>query len=195
MTAVRHSIGRVVVPFLALVTAFIIGAFVVVLTDFDHLSKLGSDPVGAIGGAVDVVVRGYTAILTRAIGDPARIATAIQSGSDADIARAIRPFTEALLFSTPLIFVSLGIGVAFRAGLFNLGADGQFLIGSLGAIIGAVWLDGSLPPWLILIAALLIGTLFGAGYGFIPGLLKARTGAHEVITTLMLNTIGRSGST
>ena len=189
MTRVRDLAGRALVPSLALLTAFVIGAAVVVVTDFQHLQKLGSDPAGALGGAFDVVVRGYGAILTRAIGDPGRIATALQTGSDADIAKAIRPFTEALLFSTPLIFVSLGIAVAFRAGLFNLGADGQFLIGSLGAIVAAVTLDGSLPPAAILVAALIVGTLFGAGYGSIPGILKARTGAHEVITTLMLNTI------
>src|SRR5215208_1288430 len=89
--------------------------------------------VSAIGGAIEVVLRGYVAMFSRAIGDPARIVTAVQSGSERDIASAIRPLTEALLFSTPLIFLSLAIGVAFHAGLFNLGSDGQFLMGGLGA--------------------------------------------------------------
>jgi simple sugar transport system permease protein len=61
--------------------------------------------------------------------------------------------------------------------------------GGLGAIVGANWLDGAVPTPLVLVGALTMGTLFGAAYGFVPGLLKARTGAHEVITTLMLNTI------
>ncbi len=189
MTAIRQLLRRAVIPALALITAFAIGAVIVVVTDFDHLKDLGTDPIGAIGGAIDVVVRGYGAIFTRAIGDPGRIVSAIQTGSDADIAKAIRPLTEALLSATPLIFVSLGLGVAFHAGLFNLGADGQFLIGGLGAIVGANWLDAAVPTPLLLVGALALGTLFGAAYGFVPGLLKARTGAHEVITTLMLNTI------
>ena len=185
----RTSLARLVVPALALLTAFLIGAVVIILTDFDHLENLGTDPAGSIGGAIDVVIRGYGAIVAQAIGDPGRILTAMQSGSQADVARAIRPLTEALLVATPLIFVSLGIGVAFRGGLFNLGANGQFLIGSLGATAGAIALDGHLPPAAILVLALVTGTLFGAAYGFVPGLLKARTGAHEVITTLMLNVI------
>jgi simple sugar transport system permease protein len=189
VTAIRQLLRRAVIPALALITAFAIGAVIVVVTDFDHLKDLGTDPIGAIGGAIDVVVRGYSAIFTRAIGDPGRIVSAIQTGSDADIAKAIRPLTEALLSATPLIFVSLGLGVAFHAGLFNLGADGQFLIGGLGAIVGANWLDAAVPTPLLLVGALALGTVFGAAYGFVPGLLKARTGAHEVITTLMLNTI------
>jgi simple sugar transport system permease protein len=189
MSGVRDLLRRAAVPVLALVTAFLIGAVLIVVTDFDHLKDIGTDPLGAIGGAVDVVLRGYGALLTRSIGDPGRIATAIQSGSERDIASAIRPLTEALLFSTPLIFVSLALGVAFHAGLINLGSEGQFLFGGLGATIGAVALDGLVPAPLVLISAIAAGTLFGAGWGFIPGFLKARTGAHEVITTLMLNTI------
>jgi simple sugar transport system permease protein len=189
LSTARGLAGRVVIPFLALLTAFALGAVLIVLTDFDHLATIGSDPAGAIGGALDVVIRGYGAMFARAIGDPGQIATAIQSGSEADIGRAIRPLTEALLFATPLVFASIGIGVAFHAGLFNLGGDGQFLMGGLGAVLGASALSGMLPPFPILLGALVVGTLFGAAYGFVPGLLKARTGAHEVITTLMLNTI------
>jgi|GEM_PF-2203042 simple sugar transport system permease protein len=185
----RDILGRLVVPVLALATAFLLGGVVIVLTDFDHLKTIGTDPVGAVGGAIDTVIRGYGAMASGAIGDPGRILTALQSGDDRDIARAIRPITEGLLSATPLIFLGLGVSVAFRAGLFNLGSDGQFLIGGLGAVIGANALAGVAPPFVILPAALAMGTLFGAAYGFVPGLLKARTGAHEVITTLMLNTI------
>jgi ABC-type uncharacterized transport system permease subunit len=185
----RAVLGRLVVPVLALVSAFLLGGVVIVLTDFDHLKVIGTDPVGAVGGAIDTVIRGFGAMVSGAIGDPGRILTALQSGNERDIARAIRPITEGLLSATPLIFLGLGVSVAFRAGLFNLGSDGQFLIGGLGAVIGANALAGALPPFAILVAALVLGTLFGAAYGFVPGLLKARTGAHEVITTLMLNTI------
>jgi ABC-type uncharacterized transport system permease subunit len=189
MNGLRVLLGRLVVPVLALITAFLLGGVLIVVTDFDHLKAIATDPFGAVGGAIDTVIRGYGSMLSGAIGDPARILAAIQSGSERDIARAIRPLTEGLLSATPLIFVTLGVGVAFHAGLFNLGSDGQFLMGGLGAVIAATSLAGALPPSAILLAALAIGTLFGAAYGFVPGLLKARTGAHEFITTLMLNTI------
>jgi ABC-type uncharacterized transport system permease subunit len=189
MNGSRVVLGRLVIPVLALVTAFLLGGVVIALTDVDHLKTIGTDPVGAIGGAIGTVIRSYGAMLSGAIGDPGRILTALQSGSERDIARAIRPLTEGLLSATPLIFLGLGVSVAFRAGLFNLGSDGQFLIGALGAVIAANALAGVLPPFVILVAALVMGTLFGAAYGFVPGLLKARTGAHEFITTLMLNNI------
>ena len=189
MTGLRDVLRRAVVPTLALVTAFVVGAFLIVLTDFDHLTMIGTDPAGAIGGAFDVVVRGYGSMITRAIGDPGRIATAIQTGTERDIGSAIRPLTEALLFSTPLIYLALAVGITFHAGLFNFGGEGQFLMGGLGAALAAGALEGVLPAPIILVAALALGTTFGAAYGFVPGLLKARTGAHEVIVTLMLNTI------
>ena len=182
-------VGRLFIPVLALITAFLLGGIVIALTDFDHLQAIGTDPLGAVGGAIETMIRAFSAMLSGAIGDPARILAAIQSGDQRDVARAIRPITEGLLSATPLIFLTLGVGVALRAGLFNLGSDGQFLIGGLGAVIGANALAGVLPPFVILLAALVLGTLFGAAYGFVPGLLKARTGAHEFITTLMLNTV------
>jgi simple sugar transport system permease protein len=198
---VRGTLGRAIVPALALVTAFVVGAVLILATDLEHIQQLGTDPLAAIGGAFGVVARGYWAMLTGAIGDPGRIVTALQSGSQRDIATAIRPITEALLFTTPIIFVTLGIGVALHARLFNFGANGQFGIGAFGAVYAASVLTGALPPFVVLILAIVAGTLFGAAYGFLPGVLKARTGAHEVITTLMLNTIafqllvfiGRSG--
>lgn len=187
--AFRGVVGGAVVPGLALVTAFGVGALLIVLTDLDHLAQIGTDPLGAIGGAIDVVIRGYGAIFTGAIGDPARVVAAVQSGNERDIARAIRPATEALLIATPLIFLALGVAVALHARLFNFGADGQFLLGAVGAALGANAFAGSLPPGLILAGAVFVGTLFGAAWGFLPGLLRARAGAHELITTLMLNTI------
>ena len=179
---------RAVLPSLAVLTALILGAILIVLTDFEHLSHLGSDPAGALGGALGEVVDGYGAILAGAIGDPARILAAVQGGNPADIAGAIRPLTETLLIATPFIFVSLALAISFHAGLFNLGAAGQFQIGGLGAALVASLLVGP-PPVVVLGAGLAAGALFGGVYGFIPGFLKARTGAHEVITTLMLNLI------
>ena len=185
----RDVHGRMAVPALALVSAFIVGAFLLVLTDFDHLSQLGSDPLGAIGGAIGVVLRGYGAMLTGAIGDPGRIASALQSGSERDVAKAIRPVTEALLFTTPIIFTALGVGIALHARLFNFGASGQFGMGAFGSVLVASSLAGALPSAVVLVLGIAAGAVFGAAWGFIPGVLKARTGAHEIITSLMLNTI------
>ncbi|MES1239342.1 MAG: hypothetical protein ABUL57_00620, partial [Chloroflexota bacterium] len=128
-------------------------------------------------------------MLTGSFGDIGRMVVAIQSGSERDIAKAIRPITEALLFTTPVIFVALGVGFALHARLFNFGASGQFAMGSFGTVVAASLLAGALPPAIVLVLAIAIGTLSGAAYGFIPGVLKARTGAHEVITTLMLNSL------
>jgi simple sugar transport system permease protein len=181
-------VRRAVVPSLALLTALIVGAVLIVLTDFEHLQRLGSDPVGALRGALGQAIDGYGAMLSGAIGDPARILAAVQGGNPTDIAGAIRPLTETLLIATPFIFVSLALAISFHAGLFNLGAAGQFAIGGLGAALVASTLAG-LPPVVVLAAGLAAGALFGGAYGFVPGLLKARRGAHEVITTLMLNFI------
>jgi simple sugar transport system permease protein len=189
MKRVRDLLGRAVIPALALLMAFLLGGVLIVATDFEHLEKIGTDPIGAIGGAFDLVVRGYGAMLSGAIGDPGAVMAALQGGNERDLARSIRPATEALLSATPLIFVCLGVGLALHARLFNFGGDGQFVIGGLGATIGAIALEGIAPRFGILIGALVVGTLFGAAYGFVPGFLKARTGAHEIITTLMLNTI------
>jgi len=189
MQRIRDDLRRALVPALALVTAFVLGGIIIVLTDFDHLRLIGSDPVGAIGDALVGVVDGYGAMFTGGIGDPGRIVVALGSGNAADIEAAMRPLSETLVIATPFIFVCLGLALSFNAGLINLGADGQFLMGSLGAGITAALAAGYLPPWLVLLVALAGGTIGGAAYGFIPGFLKARTGAHEVITTLMLNGI------
>lgn len=100
----------------------------------------------------------------------------------------IRPLTQTLTMATPLIFAGLGLGIGFRAGLFNIGAQGQLIIGAtVGAYVGFAW---HLPWGLHLIVAVLGCALGGAIWGFIPGFLKARTGAHEVIVTIMLNYVG-----
>lgn len=189
MKRLRDLLRRAVVPALAILTAFLLGAVVIVVTDFDNLQHIGTDPFGALGAAIGRVVDGYGAMLAGAIGDPGQAIVALQQGDTREFARAIRPFTETLLGATPFIFAGLAVTLSFRAGLFNFGIDGQFLLGSLGASITAMLLGGHLAPFLVLIAALLGGAVFGAAWGFIPGVLKARTGAHEVITTLMLNVV------
>lgn len=96
--------------------------------------------------------------------------------------------SETLLVATPLILAGLAVALGFRAGLFNIGAEGQMTIGGLTAVIVGFSFDG-LPSVAHVLLAVLAGFLGGALWGFIPGVLRAKTGAHEVITTIMLNFI------
>jgi simple sugar transport system permease protein len=203
MKRVQALLRRALVPTLSVVTALLFGAIIIVLTDFEALAKIGSDPARAlfwvetvngktvISGALGGVVNAYGAMLSGAFGDPGRIIIALQTGNSRDIATAIRPITETLVATMPLIFTGLAVAISFRAGMFNIGGDGQLMIGALGATITAILLAGQVPSPVILIAALAAATLAGGFWGFIPGFLKARTGAHEVITTIMLNLIAQ----
>ena len=91
-----------------------------------------------------------------------------------------------VVMSTPLLFTGLAVAFAFQCGLFNVGAEGQLYLGALTSAVVALGL-GWLPPVLRVIIALLAGAGAGALLGFVPGYLKAKLGAHEVITTIMLN--------
>jgi simple sugar transport system permease protein len=93
-----------------------------------------------------------------------------------------------IVSATPLILGGMAVGLGFKAGLFNIGAQGQFLMGALGAAAIGAYLAQAPGPVAITVA-ILAGALFGAAWGFIPGALKAWTGAHEVVTTIMLNFI------
>ena len=90
--------------------------------------------------------------------------------------------------AAPLVLGGMAVGLGFKAGLFNIGAQGQFLIGAMGSAAVGAWIGGA-SAWVAVPIAVLSGALFGAAWGFIPGALKAWTGAHEVVTTIMLNFI------
>jgi simple sugar transport system permease protein len=188
LSGLRRRLRPLFVPTLAVLSAFIVGSLFLIFTDVEHLALLPTDPVGAITGALGAVVAAYSALLVGAFGDPAKIAVALQGGTPREVAAAVRPITETLVAAMPLIFTGLAVAVSFRSGVFNIGAEGQFVLGAFGATIAALLLRGAPTP-LILVVAIVVGTLFGAAWGFLPGFLKARTGAHEVITTIMLNYI------
>ncbi|HEY5629424.1 MAG TPA: ABC transporter permease [Candidatus Limnocylindrales bacterium] len=90
--------------------------------------------------------------------------------------------------AAPLVFGGLAVGFGFKAGLFNIGAQGQFLVGALGAVIVGVMLREAPAP-LAVAGATIAGMAFGAAWGFVPGFLKAFAGAHEVVSTIMMNYI------
>ncbi len=97
-------------------------------------------------------------------------------------------FGETLVYVSPLLLTGLSIAVAFRCGLFNIGAEGQYIMGMIGAAwIGAAFTN--LPAWLHIPLTMAAGILAGLLWGAIPGYFKARFGAHEVIATIMMNYI------
>src|SRR4029450_5689083 len=109
MQRLRGGLRRVRLPALAVVTAFLMGAILIVLSDVEHLRLIATDPLAAIGGAFSGVLEGYPALLAGAIGDPGRIVAAIQSGNPEDVAAALRPISEPLVRARPVIFVWLGL--------------------------------------------------------------------------------------
>ena len=97
-----------------------------------------------------------------------------------------------LFYTTNFIFTGLAVAVAFHAMLFNIGGEGQAMIGGLGVGLVCLALDSLLPPLLVVTVAIFAAALFGAVWGVIPGWLQARRGSHIVITTIMFNFIAAS---
>ena len=156
--------GGIITPLLTVVVAFLVGGLVVLATGHDPLST-------------------YNAIFK---GTGLQWLFPWTSGADRDTA-AIN-LQQTLLLTAPLILVGLAVGYAFRAGLFNIGGQGQYLAGSIVAVwAGSSW--AGMPGWLHIIATMVLATLAGAVWAGIAGLLRATTGANEVITTIMLNWI------
>jgi len=99
---------------------------------------------------------------------------------------SLNAISETLTAAIPLVLAGLGLGLGFRAGLFNIGAEGQLLMGGMAAAIFAFSFPG-LPFPVLMLLSLVAGAAIGALYASIAGILKATTGAHEVISTIMLN--------
>ena len=185
----RSFLNRLKLPVLAIVSAFIVGGIVLILSDLEFYAKFGADPIGTLASSLGRVAEAYGALIVGALGDPGKISTALASGNANKIGIALRPISETFLATTPLILAGLGVAVAFRSGVFNIGAEGQLKIGAMFAVWVGIWVPIPAPFHILL--ALAAGILGGALWGFIPGILKARTGAHEVITTIMLNAIAQ----
>lgn len=188
--AARSRVARVLrgllLPVLAVFTAFVVGALVIILTDERLLPLWTSDPIAALGGSWSAVMDSYGALLRGSIGDPGLLISALVALDWVEVKRAFGPLSETIVSATPLIFTGLSVALAFRAGLFNIGAEGQLYLGALFAVIAGFSFAGM--PWFVhLPLALIAGFAGGALWGLIPGILKARTGAHEVIVTIMLN--------
>ena len=185
----RRKLGQTLaIPVLAIFSGLVLGAIIIAVTSESVYTVWAQSPLAAFGAAWEEVRIAYTALFTGSIGDPARIITALQSGDDLEIRRAFNPFLESLVASTPYIFGSLAVALGFRAGLFNIGVEGQLFIGAIFAAFVGYSITG-LPAIIHIPLAILAGALGGAIWGFIPGWLKVKTGGHEVINTIMLNFI------
>ena len=97
-----------------------------------------------------------------------------------------------LFYASTFVFTGLAVSVAMKAGLFNIGAEGQMYLGGLGLTLAMLAFDASLSPWLLIPLAMLASAVFGAGWAFLPGYLQAKRGSHVVVTTIMFNFIAAS---
>jgi ABC-type uncharacterized transport system permease subunit len=180
------SANNVVLTILSMVLAVLIGAVLIIISDAAVLAKFGyftARPSDALDSSWVLVSTAYGDLLKGALGDP-QVFSAWFAGT-ATWQQAFFPLSETLTYAAPLVFTGLSVALAFRGGLFNIGAQGQAVLGCLAA--GVAGFTFGLPVVLNLIVAIVAGVIGGALWGFIPGFLKARTGAHEVITTIMLN--------
>jgi simple sugar transport system permease protein len=184
----------VVFPLLAFFSALVLGAILILVTNEETTrawSGFFRDPGHALSVSWQVIRDTYYALFAGALGSPSRIAKAIGSGDMKEVRSSLFPLSETIVTATPLIFVGLSVAVGFQAGLFNIGAEGQMNAGAIvGAAAGIWWphLAGPIHLAVMVIASFIGGALWGA----IPGILKAKTGAHEVITTIMLNFVAVS---
>lgn len=149
--------GILALPLISIILSIIVGSLVIIASEWLVAGELKP------GLALDA----YSALVSGSVG-------------------SFRAIVNTLTNSMPLMLGGLAVGLAFKAGLFNIGAQGQFLMGALGSVIVGVQLRES-PVIIAVPLALGAGMLAGAAWGFIPGFLKAVSGAHEVVTTIMLN--------
>ncbi|MFS8479591.1 MAG: ABC transporter permease [Micromonosporaceae bacterium] len=180
------SANTVMVSVLAVVLAMLVGGVLILVSDEEVLAAFGyffAAPSAAASESWRALSEAYTNLFKGAILDPAQVRSLAQGTGSWD--RVLQPVSETLTYAAPLVFTGLAVALAFRGGLFNIGAQGQALLGAIGAATLGFALG--LPPVLHMLVALLGAALAGAAWGFVPGILKARTGAHEVITTIMLN--------
>jgi ABC-type uncharacterized transport system permease subunit len=170
--------GNAMISVLAVILALIVGAILIAFTDKNVQEASGyffSRPGDTFKAIWDAASGAYSALFQGSIYNFRR----------PGFAAGIRPLTETLTFATPLIAAGLGVAVAFRVGLFNIGGRGQMLVAAGAAgYVGFAW---PLPFGIHVIVAVVVGMLAGAIWGGIVGVLKAYTGAHEVIVTIMLN--------
>jgi general nucleoside transport system permease protein len=172
--------GGVTRTIVSVILGFAVGAFFMIISNREFLQSVGfffADPLASIRAAGDVVAAGYGALFQGSI----------YNANAATFEGSVRPLTETLRLAGPLIAAGLGIGLGFRVGLFNIGGTGQLVSGLIWATFVATRIE--LPPVIHFVVAIIAAIAGSAVIGAFVGFLKARTGANEVITTIMLNYI------
>jgi ABC-type uncharacterized transport system permease subunit len=169
-----------VVTVCAIFFALLVGAVLILCTTPAVLHAwggIGSHPAHAFGESWSVVSAAYSSLLEGSIFNP----------HAQGLAQTFGPISETLVAATPLMLAGLGVGLGFSTGVFNIGGQGQLIAGA----VAALWVGTEIkaPIGIHIPLVILAGAVGGAIAGFIPGILKATTGAHEVITTIMLNYI------
>ena len=166
-------------PGLSFFMAFTLTGFIIAISDAKVLAKISS-PLEFIKSALAAVGNAYLALFQGSVFD-------INLTKGHNFLHGFYPLSETIVTATPLILTGLSVALAFKSGLFNIGAQGQFIFGAIGA--SYVGFHFQLPIGIHILAAALAGAFFAAIWGGIVGLLKAKTGAHEVILTIMMNYI------
>ncbi|MBM7504109.1 ABC transporter permease [Agromyces aurantiacus] len=170
--------GNAIISVLAVVLALVVGAIMIAFTD-ERVQQASvyffARPGDTFQAIWDSVSGAYAALFQGAVYNFRRD----------NFIDGIRPLTETLTFATPLIAGGLGVALAFRVGMFNIGGRGQMLIAA--SVAGWIAFGFDLPWGIHMLVALVGGLIGGALWAGIAGVLKARTGAHEVIVTIMLN--------
>jgi general nucleoside transport system permease protein len=176
-----------VVTIIAIIAALVIGALVIAFSDTTVLHAWNSffaAPGTAISSAWQAVASAYSALFEGAIVNPHTVTAAFHGGS---VGAIFYPLSQTVAQATPLILTGLAVALAFRAGMFNIGAASQWIGGAI--VVTYLGVEVSLPPVIHVLVCLAGGFAGGAVMGWLVGDLKARTGAHEVIVTIMLNYI------
>jgi len=175
----KGSKPTLLLPALAFIFAFFIGGILIVLADPEVMGQISS-PLNFLTAAAAKIGNSYLAIFQGSVFD-------VNLARESGLINGFYPFSETLVTATPLILSGLAVALAFRSGLFNIGAQGQFIFGAIGA--SYIGFQFELSPLLHISLALVAGIILGGLYGGLVGFLKAKTGAHEVIVTIMLNYI------
>lgn len=183
------SKSPIVVTFFALVLGLLVGAIIIITTTpavldaWRALFHSWGAPGHALKVTFDNVGAAYRTMFTGSVIDPSGFVHSLTTGKDWP--NTLTPISETLTYAAPLLIASIGVGIAFQTGIFNIGANGQAVLGGIaGAVVGSML---HMPTVLHLPITLLAGIAGGMVAGSVPGLLKAFTGAHEVIVTIMWN--------
>jgi simple sugar transport system permease protein len=182
--------NTVTVTILAILTAIVVGGLLSAFTNPTVLHAPAGDIIPQAWGAAAAT---YVALFEASILNPHTVAALFQQASlptavhDGYLGAVFGPLSETCVAATPLILAGLAVALPYRAGMFNIGGQSQLI----GGMIFAAWLGYgvSMPPVIHIIVCVLGGFVGGAVLGWLAGEIKARTGAHEVITTIMLNYI------